>query len=63
MTRDEALKELEKSPVYPTLGIEQQALKYPIHDYTEYKTDEKLWEFLCKMVKYGRKIGLFNERT
>lgn len=54
MTRDEALAELGKSPVYPELGIEEKVMKYKRHEYTDYKTDEKLFNFISKVVKFFR---------
>lgn len=39
MTRDEALKELEKDPVYPTLGIEERARKYKHRAHEEFPMD------------------------
>jgi len=51
MTRDEALAELEKNPVYPKLGIEKQAMKYPKHLHDDYPKDERLYNFICKVVR------------
>lgn len=51
MTRDEALALLEESPVYPELGIEKKVLKYKPHEYTDYKTDEKLFNWISRVVK------------
>lgn len=51
MTRDQALAELQKSPVYPELGIEKKILKYPRREYTDFKTDEKLYLFISKLVR------------
>jgi PP-loop superfamily ATP-utilizing enzyme len=62
ITREEALLELEKNPVYPQLGIESQVMRYPKHEYTDYPNDEKLFNFIGKCIKYGRTWGLFNVR-
>jgi tRNA(Ile)-lysidine synthase TilS/MesJ len=51
ITREEALKELEKNPVYPELGIEERVMKYPRRDYKEFKTDERLFNFIGRMIK------------
>lgn len=51
ITREEALRELEKNPEYPRLGIEERVLKYPEHEYTDFKNDEKLFEFISKVIK------------
>lgn len=56
ITREEAKKIIDERPVYPQLGIEQQVLKYPKHEYTDYKTDEKLFNFIGKVIKYVRKL-------
>jgi len=54
MTRKEALFQLTASPVYPNLGIESRVLKYPKRDYTEFKTDERLFNFISSVVKFFR---------
>ena len=51
MTRDDALRELARKPVYPELGIERRVMKYPIRNYWEFRTDEKLFKFISKVVK------------
>lgn len=63
MTRDEAQAILETNPIYPKLGIEKKALSYPKHEYTDYPNDERLWKFLCKVVRFIRHANpqrLFN---
>jgi hypothetical protein len=57
MTRDEALVELEKNPVYPELGIERKAMRYEKHEYTDYKTDEWLWNFITILILQLRKLS------
>jgi hypothetical protein len=54
LTREEAMKELEKNPCYPQLGLERRVLKIPKHDYTDYPNDEKRFEFISKVIKYAR---------
>lgn len=54
ITRKEALKVLDERPIYPELGIEGRVMKYQKHEYTDYPTDEKLWKFLSKVIKYAR---------
>jgi N-acetyl sugar amidotransferase len=54
MTRAEALSELEKSPIYPEFGIESKVLKYPKHSHDEYPKDEKIFNFIGKVVKLCR---------
>jgi len=51
MTREEAIKIIETNPWYPELGIEKRVLKYPKHKYTDYKTDEKRYLLLSKVIK------------
>lgn len=60
ITREQALAELEKNPVYPQLGIEEKVMRYPKHEYTDYATDEKLWNFISKLVRYARRKRLLN---
>lgn len=51
MTRQEALDKLTASPIYPKLGIEEKVMKYEKHDHHDYPTDEKLFNFISKIVK------------
>jgi 7-cyano-7-deazaguanine synthase in queuosine biosynthesis len=51
MTREEALKELEKNPEYPKLGIEGKVMKYTKHSHDDYPKDENLYNFICKVVR------------
>ena len=51
MTRADAMIELSKPPIYPKLGCEDKALAYPKHDYTEYPTNEKVWNILSNIWK------------
>lgn len=52
MTRDEALKLLEKPPKYQPLGVENNILLIPKHEYTDYPTNEFWWNLLSKV--YGK---------
>lgn len=54
MTREEALDKLTACPIYPELGIEQRVMRYPKHDHHDYPTDEKLFNFISKIVKFLR---------
>jgi len=56
MTREEAIEKLGECPVYPKLGIEERVLKYPKHDHHDYPTDEKLFNFISRIVKILRWI-------
>ena len=51
ITREQAMKELEKCPIYPVFGIEKKVLAYPKHEYSDYKTDEKLFNFFGSIIK------------
>lgn len=57
ITREEAKKITDERPIYPELGIEQRALKYPKHDYTDYPTNERLWKLLTTLVRALRKLS------
>src|SRR3990167_6074086 len=46
MTRKEALEKLQEPLYYPKLGCEDKVLAYPIHDYKDYPTNEKLFNIL-----------------
>ncbi len=51
MTRQEALDRLTASPIYPELGLEEKVMKYEKHDHHDYPTDEKLFNFISKIIK------------
>jgi len=53
MTREEALEKLG-NPEYPKLGIENDVLKYPKREYNEFKTSEKLFNLIGKIIKLLR---------
>lgn len=52
LTRDRALEIIGESPVYPELGLEQRVLRYPIREYTDFKTDEKLFNFISNTIRW-----------
>lgn len=54
MTRKEAMDLVADRPIYPELGIEKRALEYKIRPYTDFATDEKLFNFISKIVKLCR---------
>lgn len=54
MTRKEAMALLEQNPIYPELGIEKKVLAYPKREYTDFKTSEKLFNFIGKVIKLLR---------
>lgn len=56
ITRDEALSELEKNPVYPELGFEKRVMKYKKRSYKEFKTDEKLWNCITIFIRASRRL-------
>jgi hypothetical protein len=58
ITREEAMRELEKNPVYPELGIEKRIMKYPKRSYQVYKTDERLWKSITILIRALRKLSL-----
>lgn len=51
ITREEAMEELTKNPIYPKLGIEERVLKYPKNEYTDFPNDEKLYEFISQVIR------------
>lgn len=55
-SREEAISIIDERPIYPELGIEAKVLKYPRHEYTDYPTDEKLFNVIGKLIKYVRKL-------
>jgi hypothetical protein len=59
MTRDEAMFQLEANPVYPEIGLEERVMKYPKKDYTDYPNDEKLFNFISKLIRGCRYLTTF----
>lgn len=59
MTREEAQLIITDRPVYPDIGITSRVLKYPKHSHYDFKTDEKLFNFISKVIRVLRKVGLF----
>lgn len=55
MTREEAMKELEKNPEYPQLGLENRIKDYPIRTYKDYPNSEWLWNLTSKVIRNLRK--------
>lgn len=54
MTRDQALERLAEQLYYPKFGLESKVMNYPKHDYKDYRTDEKLFNFISKIIKLLR---------
>ena len=52
MLRKEAMDLLAECPVYPKLGIEEQALKYPKKTYHDYKNSEWIRKIVVKIYRY-----------
>lgn len=51
MTRKHAMWLLTANPVYPKLGLEERVIKYQKHEHHEYPTNEKLFNFISKIIK------------
>lgn len=54
MTRSQALDELGRQPIYPELGLEKKVMMYKKRRHEEYKTDERLFNFIGKIIKLLR---------
>ena len=63
MTRKEAMTRLAENPVYPKLGIEEQVMKYPIKPYTDFKTDERLFNTIGKIIKLCRRMTFKSKKS
>lgn len=51
ITRKEALEIVNENPVYPELGLEKKVMKYKKREHSEFKTDEKLFNLISKIIK------------
>lgn len=56
ISRADALKELEKAPVYPALGIEEKVRKYPKREYKDYPNSEWVRKIVVLLYKYAKKV-------
>lgn len=54
MTRDHALEIISRNPEYPRLGLEEKVMRYKKRPYTDFKTDEKLYQTISNFVKLWR---------
>jgi tRNA(Ile)-lysidine synthase TilS/MesJ len=59
ITREEALQAITAPPVYPELGLERKVMRYQSRDYREFRTDEKLFNFISKSIKWLNKAIKF----
>ena len=57
ITKEEAIAQWEKRPEYPEIGLEAKVMKYPKREHSEFATDEALWNRMCKVVRFLRKLG------
>lgn len=51
ITRELAMESLANNPEYPKIGIEDRALNYTKHDYTDFPRDEKLYKSVAATVR------------
>ena len=51
MSRDAALAELAKEPVYPVLGLEAKVMQYPKHRHDDFKKDERIYNAIASVVR------------
>lgn len=56
MTREEAIRKMTEPLRFQPLILPEQFLKYPKKSHYDYKTNQKLYDFLCQVVKNIRKI-------
>lgn len=56
MTRSEALAKLAEQPVYPEFKIEKKVMGYPKKSHYDFKTDERLFNFISKVVRTLKKL-------
>ena len=56
MTRKEAADLLAECPVFPELGIETKVLAYTPRPYTDFKTDEKVFNLIGSIIRFFRTL-------
>lgn len=54
ITRELALEKVYENPIYPEFGIEKKVLQYPKHEHSKYPQDEKLFNFISKIIRLVR---------
>ena len=57
LTRDEAMVILTRDPIYPDIfdtKTTEKIMNYPKRPYTDFKTDERLFNFISKVIKWLR---------
>jgi N-acetyl sugar amidotransferase len=52
MTRQQALDELGRNPVFPELGLENKVMNYGRSSYNDYKNSSKIRQWVVKLYKY-----------
>lgn len=58
ISRGKAKKQVRKHlkhRKYPLFGFEDMVMQYPKRDYKEFKTDEKVWNFICHLIRVFRR--------
>jgi len=56
MTREQALHELGKNPVYPQIGLEKKIMEYPKRSHDDFPKDEKLFNFISSLIRLLRRV-------
>ena len=62
LERTTALQLLEKSPVYPCLGIEKRIMSYTKHSHKDFSTNEWLFNLISDIVRSIRRIKRYVKR-
>lgn len=57
ITREEGMRILQQNPIFPYLGLEKDVMRYKKRPYTDFKTDERLYSFISKVVRFLRKCS------
>ena len=52
ITREQALDELGKSPVFPFLGLEKKVMAYPYSKYEDYPNSKRIRQWVAKIYKF-----------
>jgi hypothetical protein len=56
ISREAAIKKLEEPLTFKPIISVEDFMKYPIHSHSDYPNNQKLYDFLCKVVRFIRNI-------
>lgn len=56
ITREQALERLGEQLYYPRFGVESKVMAYPKREHKEYKTDERLFNAISRVIRFFKNL-------